>query len=194
MPTKQEPHKTGESTPLPHPHTDRRTPIPDRSNGSDHPTPNQQWVRRHPHDSGPRMHESSRIPPLQNDHHGARGSQAILRQCLPMVWPTQQSHIRQRSPVYVLLRKGTRPTIRDQTKRVLSIPPPNGRTIGTDKSMGGAIPPPDHQQRPDRLERLARDSHHGAQQSQEHHHQPRSLGSTPRLHPSATPRGPSPIA
>jgi hypothetical protein len=110
-----------------------------------------------------------------------------------MVWPTRQGHIRQRPPIYVLLRESTCPTIRDQTKCVLSIPPPNGRAIRTDKSVGGTIPPPDHQQRPNRLERLARDSHHGAQQSQKHHHQHRPLGSTPRLHPSATPRGPPSI-
>jgi hypothetical protein len=78
LPTKQEPHKTGESTPLLHPHTGRRTPIPDRSNGPNHPTPNQQWLQCHPHDSGPRMHEGSRIPPLQNDDHRTRGSQTIL--------------------------------------------------------------------------------------------------------------------
>jgi hypothetical protein len=194
MPTRQEPHETDESTPLSHPHTNRRTPIPSRSNGPDYSAPDQQRIRCHPHNSQPRMHQSSRIPPLQNNHHGTRGSQAILRQRLPMVWPTQQGHIRQRPPVYVLLREGTRPTIGDQTKRVLSIPPPNGQAIRTDKSVGGAIPPPDHQQRPDRLERLARDSHHGAQQSQKRHHQPRTLGSTPRLHPSPTPHGPPSIA
>ena len=194
MPTKQEPHETSKSTPLPHPHTDRRTPIPDRSNGPDHPTPNQQRIRRHPHDSRPRMHESSRIPPLQNNDHRTRSSQTILRQRLPMVWPTQQGHIRQRPPIHILLREGTRPTTRDQTKRVLSVPPPNRRTIRTDKSMGGTIPPPDHQQRPNRLERLARDSHHGAQQSQKRHHQHRPLGSTPRLHASPTPHGPPSIA
>jgi hypothetical protein len=78
MPTKQEPHETSKSAPLLHPHTDQRTPIPDRSNGPDHPTPNQQRVRRHPHDSGSRMHESGHIPPLQNNHHRARGSQTVL--------------------------------------------------------------------------------------------------------------------
>jgi hypothetical protein len=44
MPTRQEPHEADKSTPLPHPHTDRCTPIPDRSNGPNHPTPNQQRV------------------------------------------------------------------------------------------------------------------------------------------------------
>jgi hypothetical protein len=65
-----------------------------------------------------------------------------------MVWPTQQGYIRQGPPIHILLREGTRPTTGDQTKRVLSVPPPNGRAIRTDKPMGGTIPPPDHQQHP----------------------------------------------
>jgi hypothetical protein len=140
------------------------------------------------------MHESSCIPPLQNNDHRTRSSQTILQQRLPVVRPTQQGHIRQGPSIHVLLREGPCPATRDQTKRVLSVPPPNRQTIRTDKSMGGTIPPPDHQQRPNRLEQLAGDSHHGAQQSQECHHQHRPLGSTPRLYPSPTPLGPPSIA
>jgi hypothetical protein len=44
MPTRQEPHETSKSTPLPNPYTNRCTPISDRGNGPNHPTPNQQWV------------------------------------------------------------------------------------------------------------------------------------------------------
>jgi hypothetical protein len=55
------------------------------------------------------------------------------------------------------------------------------------------ISPPDHQQRPDRLERLAGNSHHGAQQSQERHHQHRPIRSTPRLYASPTPYRPPSI-
>jgi hypothetical protein len=55
-------------------------------------------------------------------------------------------------PIHVPLRKSPHPATGDQTKRVLSIPPPNGRTVRADKSMGRTIPPPDHQQHPDRLE------------------------------------------
>ena len=89
MPTRQESYKTSEGPPLPHPHTDQRTPVPDRSNGPDHPTPDQQRVRRHPHDSRPRMHESGRIPPLQDNNHRTRSGQTILRQRLPMVRPAR---------------------------------------------------------------------------------------------------------
>jgi hypothetical protein len=110
-----------------------------------------------------------------------------------MVRPTRQSHIRQRPPIYILLRQGTRPTTGDQTKRVHSVPPPDRRTIRTNKSVDRTIPPPDHQQRPNRLERLAGDSHHGAQQSQERHHQHRPIRSTPRLHASPTPYRPPSI-
>jgi hypothetical protein len=89
MPTKQEYHKTSKGPPLPHSHTDQRTPIPDHSDGPDHPTPDQQRIRRHPHDSRPRMHESGRIPPLQDNNHRARSGQTILRQRLPMVRPAR---------------------------------------------------------------------------------------------------------
>jgi hypothetical protein len=58
--------------------------------------------------------------------------------------------------------------------------------------MGGAIPLPDHQQRPDQLERLAGDSHHGAQQSQKCHHQHRPLRGPTRLYALPPPRGPPP--
>jgi hypothetical protein len=194
MPTKQKPHKTNKGTPLPHPHTDQRTPVPDRGNGPDHPTPDQQRVRCHSHDSRPRMHKSGRIPPLQNNDHWTRSGQTILRQRLPMVRPARQGHIRQRPPIHILLRKGTRPTTGDQTKRVLGVPPPNGRTIRTNKSMGRTVPPADHQQRPNRLERLAGNSHHGAQQSQKRHHQHRPIRSTSRLYASPTPYRPPSIA
>jgi hypothetical protein len=60
--------------------------------------------------------------------------------------------------------------------------------------MGGTIPLTDHQQRPNRLERLAGNSHYGTQQSQERHHQHRPLGSPTRLHTLPTPRGPPSIA
>jgi hypothetical protein len=46
-----------------------------------------------------------------------------------MVRPTQQGHIRQRPLIHILLRKGPRPTTGDQTKRVLSVPPPNRQTM-----------------------------------------------------------------
>jgi hypothetical protein len=139
------------------------------------------------------MYESSRIPPLQNDNHRARSGQTILRQRLPVVRPTRQGHIRQRPPIHILLRKGTRPTTGDQTKRVLSVPPPNRRTIRTNKSVDRTIPPPDHQQRPNRLERLVGNSHHGAQQSQKRHHQHGPIRNTPRLYASPTPHGPPSI-
>jgi hypothetical protein len=61
------------------------------------------------------------------------------------------------------------------------------------KSVDRAIPPPDHQQRPNRLERLAGNSHHGAQQSQKRHHQHHSIRSTSRLHASPTPYRPPSI-
>jgi hypothetical protein len=111
-----------------------------------------------------------------------------------MVRLTQQSHIRQRSPIHIPLREGPRPTTRDQTKRVLSVPPPDRRTIRANEPMGGTVPPTDHQQRPNRLERLAGDSHYGAQQSQKRHHQHHPLGSPTRLCASPTPHGPPPIA
>jgi hypothetical protein len=149
VPTKQKSHKASKGTPLPNPHANRCSPIPNRGNGPDHPTPNQQWVRRHPYNSRPRMHESGHIPPLQNNHHRTRSSQTILQQRLLMVRPTQQGHIRQRPPIHIPLRKGPRPTTRDQTKHVLGVPPPNRRAIGTDQPVGRTIPPPDHQQRPD---------------------------------------------
>jgi hypothetical protein len=139
------------------------------------------------------VHESGRIPPLQNNNHRARGGQTILRQCLPVVRPTRQGHIRQRPPIHILLRKGTRSTTGDQTKRVLSVPSPNRQTIRTDKSVDRTIPPPDHQQRPNRLERLVGNSHYSAQQPQERHHQHRPVRSTPRLHTSPTPHGPPSI-
>jgi hypothetical protein len=79
MPTKQEPHEMGEGTPLPNPYTNRCAAVPNRGDGPNHPTPNQQRIRRHPYNSGPRMYKSSRIPPLQDNYHGTRSSETILR-------------------------------------------------------------------------------------------------------------------
>jgi hypothetical protein len=152
MPTKQEPHEAGKDTPLPNPHTDRRPPLPNHSHGPDHPTPKQQQIRCHPHDSRPQMHEGSHIPSLQNNHHRTRSSKTVLRQHLPMVWPTQQDHIRQGPPIHIPLCKSPHPTTRDQTKHVFSVPPPDRRTIRANQSMGGTISQSDHQQCPDRLE------------------------------------------
>jgi hypothetical protein len=148
MPTEQEPHEVDEGTPLPNPYANRRPPLPNRGHGPDHPTPNQQRIQCYPHDSRSQMHERSCIPPLQNDGHRTRNSKAILQQCLPMVRPTQQGYIRQRPLIYIPLCESPRPTIRDQTKCVFSIPPPDRQTIRANKPMGGTIPLPDHQQRP----------------------------------------------
>jgi hypothetical protein len=61
--TEQKPSEESH-TRVPHPGPPDGSPVSGSSNGSHYAIANKQWLRRHPHHCGPRLHKSGVVPPL----------------------------------------------------------------------------------------------------------------------------------
>jgi hypothetical protein len=158
-------------------------PIRRDSDGSHHATPKERSIRRHTHDSRPRMHKSGHLPPLLDHHYGRRHRQPLSEQRLSVVRTPQEDDIRPRPKVYLSLRPSPDATTGSETEHINSLPPTDGRTVRKEESMGGAVPSLRNNRSTGRLERVVSNRLPRAQHSNQRHHQDGPNPGPPRVSP-----------
>ena len=183
LPTEQTAQPPQTNPPVQDPHGNGHPPVSNNRPRSHHPTSPVPRRRRHPNDCGPRLQQSSHLPPLQNDDH-RRGHRPTLHEPrLPIVRVAGQGHFRPRPSIHLPLRKGVDPNTRDPTEHLDGLPSSDRWTDGKEESVGGRISPtPDHGAT-ERLGRLAGDRHCSAQPLLQCNHQDRSHRGPTRLSP-----------
>ena len=130
------------------------------------------------------MLSSGHIHPLQRNDNRRRGRRPLLREYIPMVWPTRQGHLRQRPSIHVPILESALFQIGNNSERVDCLPPPNGRADRTKEPMGRAVLADNHDASAKRLGEMAPFGDCGAQQSNQLHDESPSKRGPARLSPS----------
>ena len=183
MPTKQSTHTPNQSPTIQNQCSAFSPTVRNRSHGSNHSTPQQPRVQRHPHYRRPRLHQSSNIPTLYHEHNWRRNRKALPGQRVQMVQDPLQDHIRQRPQIHIAFLNLTVSTSGDRSKYIYSLSPTNGRSLRTKEPMGRTIFTICNQCLSRWLEWLAHNSHGSTQQLPKRHDTHRPNRSTLRVFP-----------
>ena len=127
------------NSPIQNPHVNGHSPIPNNRPRSYYPTPPVPWRRRHPDYRGPRLQQSSHLPPLQNDNYGRRCRPTLHEPRLPMVRAARQSHLRPRPSIHLPLCKRVDSNTGNSAEHLDGLPSSDRRTDRKEEPMGGRI-------------------------------------------------------
>src|SRR5258707_14737386 len=144
VPTEQEPH-TPVQNPLVSYHYPRRfPPLSTDHHGSDYWPTKHKGQRCYPYHCRPRVFKGSLVSPVFYYNYWTRNSCPIPQEHLPLVWPPQKGHNRQRPSIHLSLRKRTSSQNRGPTEHLNGLPSPNRWTIRMKEPMDRTIPPYSH--------------------------------------------------